>query len=70
VQHAVGTLQNPMTAQQLEDKLADCAAGRLDDAECERLRALVLAFDTQPDVTTLAALLRGVRPRAEQRGHP
>jgi 2-methylcitrate dehydratase PrpD len=61
VQHAVGTLQIPMTGEQLAGKLEDCARGHLDAGEQAQLRVLALGLDEQPDLGALMALLRSVR---------
>jgi len=61
VQHPVGVLENPMTPAQRAAKLEDCAAGRLDPQDRDRLQALLLALDGQANTSALAAILRRVR---------
>jgi len=57
VQFAKGVLQAPMSAAELEAKLADCAHGRLAPASLGKLRALLDRFEDLPDLGALARLV-------------
>src|SRR5207244_7862152 len=61
VDHALGTLENPVPAERIEAKFAQLAgpaigAGRVDD-----LRAEVVALDRAPSLAGLAAVIGGER---------
>ncbi len=61
VQHAVGTLQCPMTPAQLAAKLAGCATDRLSPGEQQRLSAAVGSLASAKEIGVLMALLRSAR---------
>jgi 2-methylcitrate dehydratase PrpD len=57
VQYAKGVLQAPMSTEELEAKLADCAHGRMSAASLGKLRALLDHFEDLPDLQALARLV-------------
>ena len=57
VQYAKGVMQAPMTADELDAKLSDCAQGQISPASLEKVRALLDRFDALPDFRALARLL-------------
>ena len=63
VQFARGVLQAPMSAEELDAKLADCSRGRLKPAALARVRALLDGFEALADVRPLLRLLKNAPPR-------
>ena len=58
-----GTIQNPATEQELDTKFHDLADPVIGKAQANRLRDLILAIDTAPDLGELIALLKPLKRR-------
>ena len=58
VQYPKGVLQAPLSAEELDAKLDDCARGRLRPKQLGALRALLDRFEELPDVRGLMRLLQ------------
>jgi 2-methylcitrate dehydratase PrpD len=58
VDHAIGSMQNPLTDAQLEAKFGSLVAPLLGEAKARAITAACRSLATQPDVRALTALCR------------
>ncbi len=65
VDHAKGTMQNPLTPEEIHAKYLSLAATVTTAARAEQIAEIVQRIDRTPDIARLAGLLRSLRPAGD-----
>ncbi|MGE5850550.1 MAG: MmgE/PrpD family protein [Candidatus Methylomirabilota bacterium] len=68
VEHAKGTMENPLTAEEIYQKFRQLATTVTSPAHAEKTADLVHRIDRLPDLTGLAAMLRTLNPGGIRQG--
>jgi hypothetical protein len=62
VDHAKGTMENPLTPEEIHAKYLSLATTVTSAAHAEQIAEIVQRIDRTPDIARLAGLLRSLKP--------
>jgi 2-methylcitrate dehydratase PrpD len=65
VEHAKGTMQNPLRPEEIHDKYLSLATTVTSTAQAEQIAEIVQRIDRTPEIARLAGLLRSLKPAGD-----